>query len=70
MVSVSNIIFVCPLLGNVERRQAGLQVGTCEGFKNFHGELDDVSSYVECNKCHAMDIRYLNNNYFTYFTMY
>jgi hypothetical protein len=26
----------------VERRQAGLLVGSCQGFASFHGEIDDV----------------------------
>ena len=31
------------LTGNIERRQAGLLVGSCQGFASFHGEIDDVS---------------------------
>lgn len=33
------------LQGNVERRQAGLLVGSCQGFTSFHGEIDDLSVY-------------------------
>ena len=32
--------------GQIERRQAGLLVGACEGFRSFHGEIDDVSGFI------------------------
>ena len=37
-------IFV--MAGDIERRQAGLLVGSCQGFASFHGEIDDVSRFA------------------------
>ncbi|WAR10986.1 USP26-like protein [Mya arenaria] len=45
------------LKGNVERRQAGLLVGSCEGFQSFHGEIDDLTVY----KCLTPEIQALRD---------
>ncbi|KAK3600426.1 hypothetical protein CHS0354_023635 [Potamilus streckersoni] len=44
------------LSGNIERRQAGLLVGSCEGFKSFLGEMDQLSVY-HCVPGAIMELR-------------
>ncbi|KAL3856121.1 hypothetical protein ACJMK2_015314 [Sinanodonta woodiana] len=44
------------LSGNIERRQAGLLVGSCEGFKSFLGEIDQLTVY-HCVPGAIMELR-------------
>ncbi|XP_067687681.1 mucin-19-like isoform X2 [Haliotis asinina] len=36
---------VMPLSGNIERRQAGIMLGSCEGYPSFSGEIEEFSMY-------------------------